>query len=70
MGSRLIQQRESTQTDQTSAHKHHQLLMFGVTGQISQNMGGRKRMMSLTTISISPSRTSSLPGKIMIIAAL
>lgn len=23
MGSRLIQQRESTQTDQTSAHKHH-----------------------------------------------
>lgn len=50
MGSRLIQQRESTQTDQASTHKHHQLLMFGVMGQISQNMGGRKRMMPLTTI--------------------
>lgn len=38
-----------------------QLLMFGVTGQISQNRGGRKRMTPLTTALVEPQAT---PGKL------
>lgn len=35
MGPGLIHQSESTQTDQISAQEQHELLVFGVTGQVS-----------------------------------